>query len=44
MGRVRTNNEDCYKIVEPLNLFVLSDGMGAKPTAKSPAPWLLKQS
>jgi len=30
MGRVRTNNEDCYKIVEPLNLFVLSDGMGGE--------------
>jgi len=30
MGRVRANNEDCYKIVEPLNLFVLSDGMGGE--------------
>ena len=30
VGRVRTNNEDCYKIVEPLNLFVLSDGMGGE--------------
>jgi protein phosphatase len=30
MGRVRSNNEDCYKIVEPLNLFVLSDGMGGE--------------
>ena len=30
MGRVRTNNEDCYKIVEPLDLFVLSDGMGGE--------------
>ena len=30
MGRVRTNNEDCYKIVEPLQLFVLSDGMGGE--------------
>jgi serine/threonine protein phosphatase PrpC len=30
MGRVRTNNEDCFKIVEPLNLFVLSDGMGGE--------------
>ena len=30
MGRVRTNNEDCYKIVEPLHLFVLSDGMGGE--------------
>jgi serine/threonine protein phosphatase PrpC len=28
LGRVRTNNEDCFRIVEPLNLFVLSDGMG----------------
>lgn len=30
MGRVRTNNEDCFRIVEPLNLFVLSDGMGGE--------------
>lgn len=30
VGRVRTNNEDCYKIVEPLQLFVLSDGMGGE--------------
>jgi serine/threonine protein phosphatase PrpC len=30
VGRVRTNNEDCFKIVEPLNLFVLSDGMGGE--------------
>jgi len=30
MGRVRTNNEDCYKIVELLHLFVLSDGMGGE--------------
>ncbi len=30
VGRVRANNEDCFKIVEPLNLFVLSDGMGGE--------------
>jgi serine/threonine protein phosphatase PrpC len=30
LGRVRTNNEDCFKIVEPMNLFVLSDGMGGE--------------
>jgi len=30
VGRVRTNNEDCYKIFERLNLFVLSDGMGGE--------------
>ena len=30
VGRVRTNNEDCYKIVELLHLFVLSDGMGGE--------------
>jgi protein phosphatase len=30
LGRVRTNNEDCYRIVEPLNLYVLSDGMGGE--------------
>jgi protein phosphatase len=27
-GRVRTNNEDAYRIDEGLNLYVLSDGMG----------------
>jgi serine/threonine protein phosphatase PrpC len=30
VGRVRANNEDCFRIVEPLNLFVLSDGMGGE--------------
>jgi PPM family protein phosphatase len=30
LGRVRTNNEDCFRIIEPLNLFVLSDGMGGE--------------
>ena len=30
MGRVRTNNEDSYRIVNPLQLFVLSDGMGGE--------------
>src|SRR5207245_10220920 len=30
MGRVRTNNEDGYRIVAPQNLFVLSDGMGGE--------------
>jgi serine/threonine protein phosphatase PrpC len=30
VGRVRTNNEDCYRIVTPLNLYVLSDGMGGE--------------
>ncbi len=30
VGRVRTNNEDCFRIVESLNLFVLSDGMGGE--------------
>jgi len=27
---VRTNNEDSYKLVPPLNLFVLADGMGGE--------------
>jgi protein phosphatase len=27
---VRTNNEDCFRIVQPLNLFVLADGMGGE--------------
>jgi protein phosphatase len=30
VGMVRTNNEDCYRIVEPLNLYVLADGMGGE--------------
>lgn len=30
VGRVRTNNEDCFRIVAPLRLFVLSDGMGGE--------------
>jgi PPM family protein phosphatase len=30
VGRVRTNNEDCFRIVTTLNLFVLSDGMGGE--------------
>lgn len=29
-GRVRTNNEDCFRIVAPMGLFVLSDGMGGE--------------
>lgn len=30
VGLVRGNNEDSYRIVKPLNLFVLSDGMGGE--------------
>jgi len=30
LGRVRSNNEDCFRIVESLSLFVLSDGMGGE--------------
>ena len=30
VGRVRTNNEDSYRILNSLNLFVLSDGMGGE--------------
>jgi len=30
VGRVRTNNEDSFRIVEPLELFILSDGMGGE--------------
>jgi PPM family protein phosphatase len=30
VGRVRSNNEDCFRIVTPMNLFVLSDGMGGE--------------
>ncbi len=30
VGRVRTNNEDSFRILSSLNLFVLSDGMGGE--------------
>lgn len=30
VGRVRTNNEDSFRILEPQNLFILSDGMGGE--------------
>ena len=30
VGRVRKNNEDSYRLVPALNLFVLSDGMGGE--------------
>jgi serine/threonine protein phosphatase PrpC len=30
VGMVRTNNEDCYRIVPPLSLYVLADGMGGE--------------
>lgn len=30
VGMVRTNNEDCFRIVSPLTLFVLADGMGGE--------------
>lgn len=30
VGRVRTNNEDSFRIVEAQNLFILSDGMGGE--------------
>ena len=30
VGQQRTNNEDCFRIVQPLNLFVVSDGMGGE--------------
>lgn len=30
LGRVRTNNEDSFRIIEALNLFILSDGMGGE--------------
>jgi serine/threonine protein phosphatase PrpC len=30
VGRVRTNNEDSFRILEHLNLFILSDGMGGE--------------
>jgi PPM family protein phosphatase len=30
VGRVRTNNEDSFRILEPQKLFILSDGMGGE--------------
>ena len=30
VGRIRTNNEDSYKILDSLSLYVLSDGMGGE--------------
>jgi len=30
VGQQRTNNEDCFRIVQALNLFVVSDGMGGE--------------
>src|ERR1700737_156851 len=30
VGRVRPNNEDSFRVVEPLSLFILSDGMGGE--------------
>ena len=30
VGRVRANNEDCFRILDPLHLFILSDGMGGE--------------
>ena len=30
VGRVRTNNEDSFRILEPMNLYILSDGMGGE--------------
>ena len=30
VGRVRTNNEDSFRILEPQSLFILSDGMGGE--------------
>jgi len=30
VGQQRANNEDCFRIVQPLNLFVISDGMGGE--------------
>ena len=30
MGRVRKNNEDACRVLSPLNLFIISDGMGGQ--------------
>lgn len=33
-GRVRENNEDCYRLAPETNLFVLSDGMGGQASGE----------
>jgi len=33
-GRVRENNEDCFRAAPELNLFVLSDGMGGQASGE----------
>ena len=30
VGRIRGNNEDSFRVLASLNLFVLSDGMGGE--------------
>jgi serine/threonine protein phosphatase PrpC len=30
VGRVRTNNEDSYRVIDSMNLYILSDGMGGE--------------
>ena len=30
VGQIRSNNEDSYRVLAPLNLFVVSDGMGGE--------------
>lgn len=30
VGRVRTNNEDSFRVIDSLNLYILSDGMGGE--------------
>jgi serine/threonine protein phosphatase PrpC len=30
VGQQRANNEDCFRMLQPLNLFVVSDGMGGE--------------
>jgi PPM family protein phosphatase len=34
IGRVRTNNEDSYRVVPTLNLFVVSDGIGGQASGE----------
>ena len=30
VGRVRSNNEDSFRLVQPQNFYVISDGMGGE--------------
>ena len=39
VGVVRTGNEDNFLVDHQLGVFIVADGMGGMPPAKSPATW-----